>query len=116
MGDIGSSGLTDVGDDEPHHHIDHQPGSAEYCQYDEEDSDQRRVDVEVLGQAATYPGQHALVSASIQLAWFFHSACPSRSPKTRVSSPPPPGQVGVQASCKMIFSIVSALVDRFFFI
>src|SRR5215207_1268480 len=71
-------GLAGIRNENPHHHIDHQPRSAEQREYQEEHSDHRGVDVEVLGQAATDASHHALGSTAVQLAGFFHNACPSR--------------------------------------
>ena len=59
------SGL--LGDDDPHGDIDHQAGAAEHRQQDEQHPDQGDVEVEVLGQAATDPGQLAVGLAAVQL-------------------------------------------------
>src|SRR5919202_3716026 len=61
-----------LGDDDPHGHIQHQAGAAQDRQQDKEHPDQGRVDVEVLGQAATHPGQLAVGRAAVQLAGWVH--------------------------------------------
>ena len=45
----GGSDLADIGNDDPHHEIDHQTRSAEHSQEQEQHPDQRGVDVEVVG-------------------------------------------------------------------
>ena len=46
---ISRSDLADIGNDDPHHDIDHQTCSAEHGQQQEQHPDQRRVDVEIVG-------------------------------------------------------------------
>ena len=46
---IGRSDLADIGNDDPHHDIDHQTRSTEHGQEQEQHPDQRRVDVEIVG-------------------------------------------------------------------
>src|SRR4029453_16305640 len=45
-----------LGDDDPHEEVDHNAGAPEQGQHHEQHSDQRRVGVELSGEAATHAG------------------------------------------------------------
>jgi hypothetical protein len=63
-----------VGDDDPHGQVKHQAGAAEHGQQHEQHPYQGRIDVEVLSQAATDPGQLPVGLAAVQLAGRVHGA------------------------------------------
>jgi hypothetical protein len=61
-----------VGDHDPHGQVDQDAGPSEHGQDDKENSNQRWVEAEELGEAATDAGQLSVGSAAVQLAGWVH--------------------------------------------